>query len=206
MNIAFRELTIRLLGLAGLASALAFFSVFVFLHWFSPGVILDYISDYANTPYGGLFQVVLALHGLGNLAIAFGLLLSIRSSRMGEAATVLLMAASAGTVIAAIVPTDPSGASATLSGSLHIAAAFVSFMLEALSIVLLAPVFWEALSWRAMAIPTLCAVGIGMAGFVWLFTSWQTGAPTGFAEHAAVMPFFWWETIVALRLMALRLF
>jgi len=182
-----------------------FLFVFVLLHWLVPDVriVADYISDYANAPYGRLFQSALALHGLGNLAIATGLLASLGSSRVGKIGGAFFAAASAGIIIAAIFPADPSGVSATFIGSVHVVTAFVAFVFEALALFFLIRVFQNAPSWRTMAAPTLIIAGIDTVTLVWLLASWQ-GASPGLAEHVAFIPVLLWETLVALRLLVLR--
>lgn len=204
MLTALHELRIHLLGFAGVMGTLFFLFVFVFLHWLTPGISIveDYISDFANLPYGFLFESTLAFHGLGNLAMALGLLVCIGSLQIGRSGAMLLAGAAVLTIVTAVFPTDPA-ATSTLVGEIHTISAFVSFALEALSLLFLAFAFQNIAEWRKLSRFTLFVDFIGVAALLWLVVAIGQGARPGIPEHALFIPYLWWEFLIALRLMTL---
>lgn len=79
-------------GVLGALGAVVFLATLLALHVLRPdlGIASDYVSDYANGPYGAWFTVALYAHGGGNLALATGLVLVLAPSRSAVRGSALL--------------------------------------------------------------------------------------------------------------------
>jgi hypothetical membrane protein len=197
-----KELYVRCLGAVGAASATAFVSVLAALLVLRPDVsfIGNYVSEYANGPYGLLFRAAALVHGIGNMAITLGLWALAARSRSGRWGAGLFGAATVAIVIAALFPTDPLDVPRTLSGTVHLVAAFSSFALEAAALLFLAPLFRRHDRWRSFVPVTVSLAVIGGAFVVLLLALRAGGGSPGLVERAALAAFVAWEILAAVRL------
>jgi hypothetical membrane protein len=166
-------------------------------------VVYDYVSDYANGPWGALFTVGTMVHGVGNLAIAAGLgyaLAPVRAVYAARAGVGLFVVASLGLIVAAIFPTDPAGAPQTVTGLVHGLAASGSFALELVALVLLAVAFSADAVWHSylrVSLAITVAAGIMLA---WLQVAINREWPPGLPERSALLIFTGWEFATAVLL------
>lgn len=194
------------LGAAGAAGALAFLATLVSLHLLDPGirVVADYVSDYANGPYGGLFATSVVVHGAGNLAMAAGLWRALGDTRAARQGAVLLGLAAVGLVAGGVFPTDPPESPATWVGVVHRTAASTSFAVELLALVVLVPAFRDRPLWRGHALLTrVLSIPAGLA-LAWLVVAIAKGWPPGLPERLALAIFLAWELWTGLRLSVSR--
>ena len=91
---------IRRCGMFGLIGVPVFWGGQAALHALRTdlSVVNDYVSDYANGPWGPLFTVATLVHGVGNLAIAAGLGYALGSARAARAGVLLFTVAAFGLV------------------------------------------------------------------------------------------------------------
>lgn len=198
---------LRWLGGAGAGGASAFLAALVALHLLraadlSP--VADYVSDYANGPYGGLFTISAIVHGAGNLAMAAGLWLAFKGSRPGRWGVGLFGLAALGMLVAGVFPTDASGAPSTLVGAIHRGAADVAFTVELIAVALLARAFRDRRGWKAHARLTRVVGVLAAASLAWLVAALAVGWPPGLPERATLAVFLAWELTTGLRLLSVR--
>lgn len=193
---------LRWLGAVGTAGALAFLSALVALHLLGTGLspVADFVSDYANSPYGGLFATTAIVHAVGNLTMSVGLWLAFGNSRAGRWGVGLLAVASMGMLIAGAFPTDAPGAAQTVAGTIHRGAVTISFPLELVALVVLAAALRSAL-WRTHATFTRILSVLAAAALAWFATALAVGWPPGLPERATLAVFLVWELGTGIRLL-----
>lgn len=200
-----REQWIRRAGIVGVIGVLVFWTTQVALHVLRSelSVVYDYVSDYANGPWGSLFTVGTMVHGIGNMATAVGLsyaLAHVRAVHAARAGVVLFVVATLGLFVAAIVPTDPADAPQTVTGLVHRSAAFGSFAVEFVALVLLAVAFRSDAAWRRyfrVSLAITVTAGITLA---WLLLAINLEWPPGLPERSALVAFTGWEFATAVLL------
>lgn len=189
-------------GLAGAAAALLFAGALVALHWLRPDISIvdNYVSEFANGPYGALFSVPSFVHGIGNLAIAAGLWTALAGAPLGRLGAVLFGLSAIGILVAALFSADASGAPPTLSGQVHLMAAFSSFAVEGVALLLFVRSFARLPSWRGFAATTGALMAVGSAALVLLLVFRAAGQPPGIAERVALVAFLGWEFLASVRI------
>jgi len=193
----------RVLGTVGAAGAIFFLAVFVSLHWLNPQIdmVRNYVSEYANGPYGRLFQLSLLVHGLGNLAIAGGFILLV-NSKTGKAASALFGLAAIGVLIAGIFSTDPPGSARTIGGTIHALSAFTAFPIETIALILFALTFRIQPSSRSFMRMTIFLASLSVVFQTWLLIAIVMGLEPGLPERASFLSLMAWEILAGLRLAA----
>lgn len=194
---------VRVLGAAAASGAAVFLAALVGLHLLRPDLstVRDFVSDYANGPYGTLFIVAGLLHGLGNLALTVGLLYTAGETRAGRWGVALLAVSSVGLLTGAAFPTDPPGAPTTTVGLIHRTSAYLSFPVELVALTLFAIVFADRLAWRTHARLTRVTCLLAAVALVWLVVVLSAGGPPGVPERGALAAFLVWELGTGLRLL-----
>ncbi len=163
-----------------------------------------YVSDFANGRLGWLFILGTALHGIGNLALSFGLRRALGAHRLRDGAVLLFALAAAGVLAAAFVATDPPGRAPTPEGLAHRALVTSSFVLELLALFLFSTVFAASARWRlhgrvSLALASLAAFALAVFALAIL----ANRAP-GLAERFALASFLAWEIWAAFTLLRSR--
>lgn len=196
----------KVVGRFGVLAALAFAGVVVALHWIRPDIsfVENYVSEYAIGPWGAAFSASSFVHGIGNLAVATGIWKVMHRSPIGQLGAALFGISALGVLVASVFSTDPKAAEATLSGEIHQFAAFSSFAVEAVALLLLAVAFWRLEEWRSFASLTVMLMALGSVSLVALSLFRATGMSPGIAERIALAAFVSWEMVVALRLARYR--
>ncbi len=197
---------VRSAGMVGATGSGLFLAALIALHILRPdlGIASNYVSDYANGPYGGLFTAAVYAHGIANLALAAGLALEMKASRLGVMGSVLLGAAAVGIVLAATFPTDPAGAAQTTVGRIHGAAATGTFPVEVAALIVLGGAFavdLEGLRWRRA---TWQLAGMAGLALVWLEVAIVRGGEPGIPERAALAVLTVWELAASVHLIRVR--
>lgn len=200
-----RRQWIRRAGIVGVVGVLVFWTTQVALHVLRRdlSVVDDYVSDYANGPWGALFTVGTMVHGVGNLAIAAGLgyaLTPVRAVYAARAGVVLFVVAAVGLIVAAIFPTDPAGAPQTVTGQVHGLAASGSFAVELVALVLLAVAFSADAVWRSYLRVSLAITVTAGITLAWLLLAINRQWPPGLPERSALLAFAGWEFATAILL------
>jgi hypothetical membrane protein len=136
------------------------------LHVLEPGFspVHNAVSEYANGKFGALLAAAFILRGVASLALAAGLALvlaPIRWSWSGLLAFVLgptrwylpgvlaLAAYGLASILAAIFPADPAGATPTLTGTAHLRMGTIAFVCIVAAALALAVAFTRDARWRA---------------------------------------------------------
>jgi hypothetical membrane protein len=161
----------------------------------SIGISRNYVSEYANGPYGQVFDLALLVHGFGNLAIAGGFFF-IAESRTAKAGATLFGLAAIGILVAGIFPTDEMGSDPTTNGIIHAAAAFLAFPVETMALALLALAFTWQPRWESFARPTIAASLLSAAFLLWLLFAIEPGLP----ERASFLVLMAWEIFAGAQL------
>lgn len=182
-------------GLAGLLGALLFATALAVLHLVRTDVdwTRRYVSDFANGRLGWVFVAAAVTHGFGNLALDLGLRRSLDRSLLSTGAVVLFGLASAGIVVAALFPIDPSGQSATLAGFVHRAVATASFPLELVALFLFSAAFAGEPRWRGCRKPSFALATITAAALAGFLLAVVLNRMPGLAERLALASFLAWE-------------
>lgn len=191
----------RVLGATGAAGAIFFLIVFVSLHWLDPRIDLvrNYVSEYANGPYGWIFQLLILVHGSSNLALTGGLFL-VANSRIGKAAATLFGLATIGVLAGGVFSTDPLESARTTVGTIHAVAAFAAFPTETIALLVFALAFRLQPSWDSFVRPTIVAAILSIVFLLWLLLATTRGLEPGLAERASFMTLMTWEILAGLRL------
>ncbi len=195
---------IKLLGLAGLLGAAAFFVSILTLQIIAPEINLfhGYISNYANSRFGALFAAGIIIHGFANLGIAAGVNLALRPlvrSAWTRAGLIFFVISSIGVVLTGLFPTDTPGIK-TAVGAIHTFIAASGFFVEPIALALLAYGFSKEPLWQSYALPTAMFVVAGTIALVWLAIALYIHAAPGVAERLTVAIFLLWEILTAWRL------
>lgn len=189
----------RRCGTVGLIGVLVFWAGQAALHVLRGdlSVVDDYVSDYANGPWGWLFTVATLVHGVGNLAIAAGLGYALRRNRVARAGALLFGLAALGLFVAAIFPTDPAGAPQTLTGLVHRVTAMGSFAVELVALALLGLAFSADAGWRSYLRLSLALTAVAALALAWLLLAIVVDRAPGLPERAALLTFTVWEFTTA---------
>ena len=148
------------------------------------------VSDMANGPYGTLFTAVTLTHVLANLGLAWVLARVLHPSPLTRIGALLVAIAALGTVTAAVFPTDPPGTDVTPAGSIHLAAASLSFTIEPIALLLLAQAATFAQRWgRVTTASALQAIG-GLVALLW---QQRMGLVPGGPERVVLLTLAAWE-------------
>lgn len=197
-----QPVAVRALGIAGAAGVVVFWAALASLHVLRPelSAISDYVSDYANGRWGSVFTVSVLAHGVGNVAITAGLVLSLGGRLAARLGIVAFAVATAGLLVAGVFPTDPTGAPLSVTGLVHRAASTGSFAVELLALALLAVAFRTEPQWASYRSFTLALTALAALLLGWLAVAVWTGQTPGLAERAVLGIFSVWEFSTALRL------
>lgn len=197
----------RCLGKFGATAAILFLLTLFALRALRPdiSVISNYVSDYANGPFGGFFETASFVHGIGNIAIAAGLWFVVAESQLGRWGVILFWVAAMGVIIAALFSTDPLRAPPTFAGTVHLTAVFASFFMEAVALFLLALAFKSFVLWRSFITTTTILGVFGSISLLLLLVFRGVGVSPGLAERAALLAFMAWEIVAAVRLAKAKL-
>jgi len=181
---------------------LVFWGGQVALHVVRPelSVVNEYVSDYANGPWGPLFTVATLVHGVGNLAIAAGLVFALRPKGAARAGVVLFAIAALGLFVAAVFPTDPTDAPQTVTGLVHRVAATGSFAVELVALALFGLASRVDAAWRSHLRLSLVFAVVAAFMLAWLLVAIRAEWAPGLAERAALLTFTVWEFRTAVRL------
>lgn len=195
---------LRWFGGAGASGALMFLAALVALHLLRTDLspVADYVSDYANGPYGGLFTSTAIVHGAGNLTMAYGLWHAVARSRAGRWGVVLLAVAALGMVVGGAFPTDPPGATSTTVGLIHRVAATVAFPVELVAVGVLVEVFRLRPQWREHARWTRAASVLAAVSLAWFVGALAFGWAPGLPERVTLGVFLGWELATGVRLLS----
>ena len=192
----------RRCGTVGLIGVLVFWGGQTALHVVRTdlSVVNDYVSDYANGPWGPLFTVATLLHGVGNVAIAAGLGYALGRDRATRVGIALFAAAALGLFVAAIFPTDPGDAPQTVRGLVHRVAATGSFTVELAALALLGVAFGADTAWRSYLKLSRALTVVAALMLAWLLVAIRAEWPPGLPERAALLTFTVWEFATAVLL------
>lgn len=192
------------LGTLGALGAVTFLGTLLAVHLADsgPSPVRDYVSDYANGPAGEVFTAGLVAHALGNVALAFGIWLTLPPSGAGRWGAVLVGLAAVGLLVAGVYPTDAPGLVSTTAGTVHRSAVMVSFPLEVLGLTLLARGYGQSPGWQGYGRRTLLSAILAAVALLWLVVAVRAGWPSGLAERAALLVLLYWELSTSIRLAA----
>lgn len=121
--------------------------------------------------------------------------------RLGRWGVALFGVSSLGLLVGAVFPTDPPAAAATTVGLVHRTAAYVSFPVELLALMMFARVFADGMGWRRHADWTRVVCLFAATSLGWLVAALVAGWPPGLAERAAIGGFLMWELGTGVRLL-----
>lgn len=163
-------------------------------------VVNDYVSDYANGPWGSLFTAATLVHGVGNLAIAVGLGYALGRNLAARAGALLFAVAALGLLAAGFFPTDSTDAPQTVTGVTHRVIAAGSFVVEFAALVLLGLALRADAVWRNYLKPSLALTVVAAITLGWLLVAILVEWPPGLPERAALLTFTVWEFTTAVLL------
>lgn len=163
----------RSLGLVGLAGVGAWVSIVVLLHGIKSELdpVDTYISDYAIGDNGWLMQLAFYAVGIGTLAVAWGLRLSLAPGKRVLLSVVLTAVVGVGFLVAGTFTTDPTDATdTTTEGSLHLLGAVMVFPVIVACAFILLGVFrrdpiWSEFAGRVRWFPWLLFAGFIVSFF-----------------------------------------
>lgn len=190
----------RLLGLSGLAGAGIFFVTITALHIVQPYVrpAYDFVSNYANGPYGLFFSLSLLVHGVANVGIAVGLSIAINDSKLARCGIALFIVSSIAMSLAAIFPIDPVASERTVRGIIHLFATGSGLIAELAALICIGKAHFMEFSWNRYARLTVIFAFFAASSIVWLMVAILIGGGfPGLAERAALGSFFAWEIVSA---------
>ncbi|GEM_PF-6481955 len=194
---------INFLGFIGIIGETLLITIFAILHILNSDIdpAINYISEYANSPYSALFRFSLIIHGIGMIAIATGLAISLPKSKFKNLSITFLGAASIGVILGGIFSVDPPGVTYSVAGTIHQITAIVSFPLEIGALIFFSCIFKNTPPWNSFAATTKVIAIISIVFLLWLSIAITTQSLPGLAERMAFIIFFLWETLVAIRLL-----
>lgn len=192
----------RLSAILGLLGIAVFIFSLILLHQVSNDIdwLRDFVSNLANEPYGWLFIGGGFIHGLGNLAVSFGLHRALRPERLREWAVILLGLAAVGILVATIFPIDPQGQERSITGRIHLAAASATFMLELGSLFVFSVIFGRQRRWQAHQVVSMTLSVTAAIALAVFFLAIQVDVAPGLAERAALSVFLVWEVWICIQL------
>ncbi len=162
-----KPLSVRLLGLMGVAGVAYFAATFVVLHFVQWG--LDpgehFISEYAHGQLGWLVTVAFFVIGAGTLALALGLHRSLEPRERVEMSLVLMTITGISFMVSGIFQIDPlleDGTTGyTPAGITHLVATLVLFLSLIIGAFTLRGVFAADARWRGLE-PAALRLALGM--------------------------------------------
>ncbi len=163
-------------------------------------VVKNTTSDYAVGPYGSVASALSVLPAVGIIAIALGLRATLPSSKRVTASWGLLLLAGLGFGVAALFPTDPTGATeSTVGGAIHATTALITVLCFPIAVWLLRGAFARERRWGSFArTQTWFAVLVTVA-FALQFVLYPTGA-VGLIQRIFLGTVATWLLFVAARL------
>lgn len=187
--------TVRICSLAGLGGATIFLLSLIWQHLELPSFdwLGEYASDLANRPSGWLFALGMFAHGLGNLALAQALRLTLDPGRLRKWGVGLFSLAAAAMILTALFPTEPSGAVASLVGMMHRAAASLAFFAELAAFYVFGIAFQSSRSWRSHHRTSLFLAVLSTLSLMVFVIANQLDIAPGLAERIALASFIGWE-------------
>lgn len=197
---------IHFLGLVGLIGEFLLLLVILLLDTSTQilNPVINYISEYANSPFSTLLRISLIIHGIGMVAIATGLAISLPKSRSRKLAVAFLGAAAIGTILGGVFSTDSPGIIRSVTGIIHQITALAFFPLEVGAVIFFSYVFRNTPSWNSFTTITVLIAVIGIIFSLWLVISIIIGGLPGLAERAVFFIFFLWEILIAIRLLTYK--
>lgn len=160
------------------------------------------VSDMANGPYGTVFTAAVLMHGVANLGLAWVLAGILRPLPLTRIGALLVAIAALGIVTAAVFPTDPPGTDVTPAGSIHLAAASLSFTIEPIALLLLARAVTFAPRWSRL---TTASALLAIGGLVALLWQQRMGLVPGGPERVVLVTLATWESGTAAWILRERL-
>lgn len=154
-----------------------------------------FISEYAVGRYGWLMASALVILGCGTLSLSVGIAMTLGKHPVGRVGTVILGVSGIATVLIGLFRTDIDGRPATLAGAIHGRAALVAISLEAISVLVLTPVFFRSSRWRPFRVVSgvlAVAVVLGITLYAVL--------PHGAGERLIVYTLVLWLFLAGVRL------
>lgn len=193
---------VRLSGILGLLGIAVFIFSLILLHQVSNDIdwLRDFVSNLANEPYGWLFVGGGFIHGLGNLAVSFGLHRALRPERLREWAVILLGLAAVGILVATMFPIDPQGQERSITGRVHLAAASATFMFELGALFVFSVIFGRQRRWQHHHVVSVALSVTGAIALAVFFLAIQVDVAPGLAERAALSVFLIWEVWICIQL------
>ncbi len=191
-------MTTLALGIAGLAGIGAWVLIVILLHFIKSDLdpIDTYISDYAIGDHGWLMQVAFYAVGLGVLAIAAGLSVSLKRSKRAAVAIMLTVVAGLGFIVAGTFTTDPTGQSdLTTEGTLHLLGALMVFPVTVANSFVLRGLFHGDRRWRPMATRIRWLPWALLVAFIVSF--FAPGVPEGLSQRFLAMIIMLWFAAVS---------
>lgn len=190
----------RLFGLAGLVGAGIFLFTITALHIVEPDIrpAYDFVSNYANGPYGRFFSLSLLVHGITNVGTAIGLSIAINGTRLTRRGIALFIVSSVAASLAAIFPIDPVASERTARGTIHLFATSFGFITELVALICISKGHYMEFGWNRYARLTMIFALFSASSIVWLMAAILSGGGLpGLAERAVLGIFFLWEIISA---------
>lgn len=193
----------RLCAVSGLLGATIFILSLLVLHLTLSGFdwLGEYASDLANAPNGWLFSFGTISHGLGNLALAFGLWLTLDPGKTRNWGVGLFSLAAMGMLLVALFSTDPPGGPSTLEGMMHRTVAGLAFLSELAALYVFSVAFRFSRLWRPYhGFPFLLAI-LSTLAMTALLVAIQFGIAPGLAERLTLTLFMVFDIWAAYRLL-----
>lgn len=197
---------VKVSGLAGFLGGILFVTALIVLHIAGPAIdwTRHYVSEFANGPLGWLFVSATVVHGLGNLALDFGLRRTLAPGPLRTGAVLLFAFAAAGIVVAALFRTDPGGQALTLFGLTHRVVAATAFPVELVALLLFSRAFASSPYWRRRAGWSFAGSVIAMLATAGLLMAVLVDHLPGLAERLALASFMLWELSASVALLRLE--
>jgi len=193
----------RRLAVLGLAALGLFLAALLALHAQSETAPRWHMSEFARFGDGWVWTLGAAGFALCGALVALALDAHVPDSGWKRTGTAFLGLAAAGTLTLALFPVDlpPSH---TLSGAIHNAAGPPTFLLGAAAMLVLAPAFWQAPTWRPVAGASATLGVLAFAtGILYLVTDTWRVALVAPAQRLVVGTVLVWLTLVAMHLLTL---
>ncbi len=157
--------------------------------------VTHFISEYAVGRYGWLMASALVILGCGTLSLSVGITTTLGKHPVGRVGTAILGVSGIATVLIGLFRTDIDGQPATLAGAIHGRAALIAISFEAISVLVLTPVFFRNARWR----PFRAVSGV-LAVAVVLSIALYAVLPHGAGERLIVYTLVLWLFFAGVRL------
>ncbi|CAN5881426.1 hypothetical protein BH23ACT12_BH23ACT12_06350 [soil metagenome] len=128
--------------------------------------IAEPVSALEAGPYGWVQQVNFVVFGLLTIAFAVGLHRRVQQTTAGILGPALLFISGIGLLLAAIFPLREDATGATYDPGGHVVAGLTFFLSSALGLIVLSRRLAHDPSWRSIAMYTLVAGAVALAGFI----------------------------------------